>query len=723
MIGPSWFSCCVGKKYTANTGAVRDAEPRQGPGDAGLPRRLRPRVPATSSNKALAADWIKDFTSTSSEKALQAKGNIPNATNLLGNSVNERAAARSWFVPTAKHWVDVENGNILRNMLAQILTGKLIDPAGSRVGQRQHRIGAEPVVEPVRDSVAPMAVAAETTLQRSRRRRRFWRPHAPEPVPYGLILPVVVVIGLDPRLPALLARRLSTQQYGLFELIRHKGTSVGLHNYGSVLHDQVFWHTLLRTVVFTVANVCADDRARHAARAAARARRARPCASCSRSGLVLVWSMPVVVAVQVWYWMTNFENGIVNYVLTQLHIGDFFQHDWYATTFSQLSLVTLLIVWGALPFVVITLYAGLAQVPHDLVEAAEIDGARPWRVFLDITFPILKPILLILTSLSIIWDFGVFTQPYLLIGQSKITTGNYLMSVYLFEEGYFKSDFGRGAAISILMLLIVAVLSVVYVRKMVRIGAGAVSAHRRRRSPHAAGGLERRRHRRLRRDGLPGLLDDLDRVQVGRPDHQPDPDLVPAAPDAAALPRRDRQAVLLGGREEQPHRRRRHRRDLDRARVPRGGRARAATGFTGRKLFIVLVIGIQMLPQAGLIIPLYVVLARYHQVNALSGRDRHLHDVRAAVLRVDAARLPARDPEGARGGGDGRRLDPTRRLREDPAAAHGAGPRRDVGVRVHHDLERVHLRPRPAQRPVEADRSRCGSRTSSARAGTPTGAR
>ena len=133
-------------------------------------------------------------------------------------------------------------------------------------------------------------------------------------------------------------------------------------------------------------------------------------------------------------------------------------------------MVTLLIVWGALPFVVITLYAGLAQVPHDLVEAAEVDGAPPWRVFLDITLPILKPILLILTSLSIIWDFGVFTQAYLLIGQARITTGNYLMSIYLFEEGYFKSDYGRGAAISLLMLLIVAVLSVVYVRRMVRIG-------------------------------------------------------------------------------------------------------------------------------------------------------------------------------------------------------------------------------------------------------------
>ena len=57
--------------------------------------------------------------------------------------------------------------------------------------------------------------------------------------------------------------RLSLQQYGLFELIRHKGVGVGLANYRSVLHDPIFWHTLVRTVVFTAANVGADDGARH----------------------------------------------------------------------------------------------------------------------------------------------------------------------------------------------------------------------------------------------------------------------------------------------------------------------------------------------------------------------------------------------------------------------------------------------------------------------------
>lgn len=288
-------------------------------------------------------------------------------------------------------------------------------------------------------------------------------------IPYGLILPVLGVIAAILGYPLYSLVRLSLQHYGLFELIRHSGESIGLKNYSSVLHDRVFWDTLLRTVIFTGANVLLTMVlgtliALLLVRVSAWVR------VLLTSGLVLVWAMPVVVAVQVFYWMTNFQNGVVNYILTELHLGNFFQHDWYATTFSQLGLVTALIVWGALPFVVVTVYAGLAQVPHELVEAAEIDGARPWRIFLDVTFPILRPVLLILTSLSIIWDFGVFTQPYLLIGQSKINTSNYLMGVYLFEEGYVRSDFGRGAAISILMLLCVALLSVVYVRKMVRIG-------------------------------------------------------------------------------------------------------------------------------------------------------------------------------------------------------------------------------------------------------------
>ena len=304
--------------------------------------------------------------------------------------------------------------------------------------------------------------AAEGRALPLRRRRRFsWAP-------YGLVSPVVVAVGLILGYPAYKLVRLSFEKYGLFELIAKKGQWIGLKNYGSVLHDNVFWDAVVRTVVFTIANVGLTV-VLGTLIALLLVRIGPIVRTLLLSGLVLVWAMPVVVAVQVFYWMTNFENGVLTYILAQLHLTKD-HHDWYGSSFSALSMVTLLIVWGALPFVVVSVYAGLAQVPHELVEAAEIDGAGPLRVFRDVTFPVLKPILLILISLSIIWDFGVFTQPYLLIGQSKIQPGNYLMSIYLFEEGYFKSDFGRGAAISILMLAIVAVMSVFYVRKMVKLG-------------------------------------------------------------------------------------------------------------------------------------------------------------------------------------------------------------------------------------------------------------
>jgi N,N'-diacetylchitobiose transport system permease protein len=117
---------------------------------------------------------------------------------------------------------------------------------------------------------------------------------------------------------------------------------------------------------------------------------------------------------------------------------------------------------------VITVYAALSQVPRELIEAAQIDGARSWQIFKDVTMPVITPVLLILTSLSILWDFGVFTQPFLLIGQGHIVPANYLMGIYLFEEGYVRTDFGRGAAISILMLVTVAAMSAVYVRRMLR---------------------------------------------------------------------------------------------------------------------------------------------------------------------------------------------------------------------------------------------------------------
>ena len=276
-----------------------------------------------------------------------------------------------------------------------------------------------------------MAYVAEAVKPRRRRRSRERVLDAA--TPYLLILPVVLVLAALLAYPIYRLVVLSLQKYTLFELIQHSGKWIGLDNFSSVLHDPIFWHTLARTIVFTAANVGLTIGI-GTALALLLLQLSKSVRIILTAGLVLVWSMPAVVAVQVWYWMTNFHNGVLNNVLTQAHVGDFFQHDWYASSFSQLAMTTTLIVWAGIPFVVIAVYAGLAQVPGDLLEAAAIDGARPWRIFWDVTFPIVKPVLLILTSLSIIWDFGVFTQPYLLIEQSKLHAGNYLMAIYLFEE-------------------------------------------------------------------------------------------------------------------------------------------------------------------------------------------------------------------------------------------------------------------------------------------------
>jgi N,N'-diacetylchitobiose transport system substrate-binding protein len=123
MIGPTWFTCCV-KPYTGKSAQFVMPSHTKGQVMPGFLGGSDLAVPV-GADKALAEDWIRDFTSNSAEKALEAKGNIPNTTSLFDpTKINERAAARSWFVPTAKHWVDVETGNVLRTMLAELLTGK-----------------------------------------------------------------------------------------------------------------------------------------------------------------------------------------------------------------------------------------------------------------------------------------------------------------------------------------------------------------------------------------------------------------------------------------------------------------------------------------------------------------------------------------------------------------------------------------------------------------------
>jgi N,N'-diacetylchitobiose transport system substrate-binding protein len=120
--GAGWFTCCVGD-YKSKVQQFVMPSHTKGQPIPGFLGGSDLAVPI-GANRTAAAAWISAFTDNASMSALRAKGNIPNTTSLLGNSVNERAARKSWFVPTSKNWINVENGNVLRTMLSRILTGK-----------------------------------------------------------------------------------------------------------------------------------------------------------------------------------------------------------------------------------------------------------------------------------------------------------------------------------------------------------------------------------------------------------------------------------------------------------------------------------------------------------------------------------------------------------------------------------------------------------------------
>ena len=316
----------------------------------------------------------------------------------------------------------------------------------------------------MRPDSSTAAAAVPAPLQARRRRRRLARGTAP----YLLLAPAGAVIAAVLGYPLYKLVTLSFQQYGLFELLAHKGKWIGLDNYSKILHDATFWHVLWRTALFTVVNV-GLTMVLGTLVAILLAKLGTFMRLLLTMGLVLVWSMPPVVSVNIWNWMVDYEFGVLNWTLTKLHIGDFTHHDWFVSPVQGFAVITAIVVWGAIPFVAITVFAGLTQVPRELVEAAEIDGAGPLRIFRDITFPILKPIFVILASLSVIWDFQVFNQIWI-IRNSRPEADYFLMSIYSFVTSFNVSQYGLGSAIALTMVLIMFGVTFVYIRQMVRIG-------------------------------------------------------------------------------------------------------------------------------------------------------------------------------------------------------------------------------------------------------------
>lgn len=286
-------------------------------------------------------------------------------------------------------------------------------------------------------------------------------------LPYWLIVPSVAVLLVVLGWPMYKLVTLSFQEYGLKQLIAGSGEWIGLQNYLDLFGDSQFWQVLLRSILFTTFAVVGTMVVGMAFALLMRRMHAA-LRVVFTSVLVLVWAMPALVSITIWKWLFDYDYGIVNYLLGKIN-ADWALINWFEDARVGLIVIGLLVIWGALPFVAISLYAALGQVPSELVEAAQVDGATGTTILRRIVLPIIKPVLIILTSLSIIWDFQVFAQIWVIL-EGRPTPDYYTIGVYAFVQSFGINDYGRGAAIAIVMLLIMLLASLVYLRQMRRLG-------------------------------------------------------------------------------------------------------------------------------------------------------------------------------------------------------------------------------------------------------------
>ncbi|MDY7102350.1 MAG: sugar ABC transporter permease [Actinomycetota bacterium] len=301
-----------------------------------------------------------------------------------------------------------------------------------------------PVTEP--------AASAPTPKRRPRRRGRAF--------PYLLLAPTLTVLGFMLGYPLYRLGVFSLQEYGLPQVFGQPAPWVGLDNYRRVLGDSYFWTVLWRTLAFCFVNV-ALTMVLGVALALLMAALGRPLRLMVSASLILAWAMPPLSATVVWQWIFDTQYGLVNWLL------DTPGHAWLADQLTFYLVATIIVVWMGVPFVAITTYAGLTQIPDSLHEAAAIDGASGRQRLTSLTLPMLKPILLVLTSLSVLWDFRVFTQIYVLQKAGGISRDTNLLGVYAYNVSIGESRFDVGAAVAIVMVLISVGLSLLYLRGLI----------------------------------------------------------------------------------------------------------------------------------------------------------------------------------------------------------------------------------------------------------------
>jgi N,N'-diacetylchitobiose transport system permease protein len=238
---------------------------------------------------------------------------------------------------------------------------------------------------------------------------------------------------------------------------------LGLDNYAELLSDPQFWDVLVTTIVF--AGICVVGTMLVGTALAVLASRARPV---PRTLLFLAalgaWATPTMAGSYVWLFLFDQDFGLVNEVFASLGFGGMSGHSWTFDRYSAFGLVAGEIIWCSFPFVLVTMYAGITAIPREVIEAAALDGASTRRTATTVILPILRPILMIATIQSIIWDFKVFTQIYVMTNGGGVAGQNMVLNVFAYQKAFAGEEYGLGAAIGVVMTVLLLLITGLYVR-------------------------------------------------------------------------------------------------------------------------------------------------------------------------------------------------------------------------------------------------------------------
>ncbi|MEU3714243.1 carbohydrate ABC transporter permease [Streptomyces catenulae] len=288
--------------------------------------------------------------------------------------------------------------------------------------------------------------------------------------PWLYLAPALAVLGALLVYPIYQLGLISFLEYTQAQVSGGQPTTFqGLGNYATLFGDGEFWSVLLATVVFAAACVLATLATGCALAVLLTRVRALPRLALMLAGLG-AWATPAITGSTVWLFLFDPDFGPVDKALTALGMSGFADFSWTYDRYTAFALVLLEVVWCSFPFVMITVYAGIRAVPAEIVEAAALDGASAWRIWRSVLAPMLRPILVVVTLQSVIWDFKLFTQIYVMTDGGGVARQNLVLNVYAYQRAFASSQYSLGAAIGVVMLLLLLGVTLVYLRLLRRQG-------------------------------------------------------------------------------------------------------------------------------------------------------------------------------------------------------------------------------------------------------------